>query len=512
LRRHRSLRLYSVALLLATCSACRSSDGRPPGYLVAGIESNPLQLDPRYSTDANSVRIGNLIYNSLLRYDERSQLRRELAVDWRMLDDRTYHFDLRADAVFHNGARLTAADVKYTYESILDPAALSPKRGPLLPLESIEQTGAHQLRFRLRAPHAPFIEQFTLGIVPAGAPKAGNSNPRPPPGSGPFRLQALESGEKVTLQANPEYWEGRPPLPGVVFKIVPDALVRVLEFKQGAIDFMQNDLEPEMLPWLEKNTSARVETANGTTFQYIGFNLTHPILRHRKVRQALACAIDRDSIIRHLLKNIATEASGLLSPHSWAYEGNARRWPYDRARAKQLLDEAGFIDPDGDGPRPRFRLSFKTTNIDLRRRIAEALKEQLSQVGIELELRTYEWGTFFSDVKSGNFHLYSLAWVGVEDPDIYHQIFHSSSTPPNGDNRGRYRNLEVDRLLDQGRAKVDRQERREIYAQVQRLLAEDLPYVPLWWWKNVIVKKPNLRGFVPYPDGELISFKKAAFG
>ncbi|MGH7855553.1 MAG: ABC transporter substrate-binding protein, partial [Candidatus Binatia bacterium] len=474
-------------------------------------ESNPLQLDPRYSTDANSVRIGNLIYNALLRYDERSQLQAELAETWRMLDDRTYLFDLRKDVRFHNGKRLTAVDVKYTYESILDPRSLSPKRGLLRPLQAIDQIDSHQLRFRLRLPHAPFIEQFTIGIVPADAGKAA-SNYQPPPGSGPFRLEALESGEKVTLRANPNYWESPPRLAGVVFKIVPDALVRVLEFKQGAIDFMQNDLEPEMLPWLTSNTDARVEMNQGTTFQYIGINLTHPILRHRKVRQAIACAIDRDSIIRHLLKNIVSEASGLLSPRNWGYDESARRWPYDPARAKQLLDEAGFIDPDGDGPRPRFRLSFKTTNIDLRRRIAEAFKEQLLRVGIEIELRSYEWDTFFSDIKTGNFHLYSLAWVGIEDPDIYHQIFHSSSVPPNGDNRGRYSNAEVDRLLEQGRVTLDRSARHMIYRNVQRLLAEDLPYVPLWWWKNVIVKQPGLRGFVPYPDGELISLKKATLG
>jgi peptide/nickel transport system substrate-binding protein len=230
-----------------------------------------------------------------------------------------------------------------------------------------------------------------------------------------------------------------------------------------------------------------------------------------KVRQAIACAVDRERIIRHLLKNIVSEANSLLSPRNWAHDAAARRWAYDPERAKRLLDEAGFRDPDGDGPRPRFRLSFKTTNIDLRRRIAEALKEQLAQVGIDIELRAYEWGTFYSDVKSGNFHLFSLAWVGVEDPDIYHQIFHSSSVPPAGDNRGRYRNIEIDRLLERGRTTIDQQARRQIYANVQRILAEDLPYVPLWWWKNVIVKKPNLRDFVPYPDGELISFKKTSF-
>jgi peptide/nickel transport system substrate-binding protein len=503
--------VFSLAWLVVMVAGCRSPSREPAGYLVIGIESYPLQLDPRYSTDANSARVGHLIYNSLLRGDERSRLRPELAQDWRILDDRTYVFDLRKDVKFHDGRPLTAADVKFTYESILSPDSLSPKRGLLRPLRAVEQTGTHRLSFHLHAPHAPFIEQFTQGIVPAGSPKAG-AEPRPPPGSGPFRLLGLESGEKVTLQANPDYWEGVPPLAGLVFKNVPDAMVRALEFKQGSIDFMQNDLEPDMLPWLKKNTDAVIESHPGTTFQYIGINLTHPILSRQKVRQAIACAIDRDRVIRHLLKSTVSPASGMLSPHNWAYEDSVRRWRYDPELAKRLLDEAGYPDPDGDGPLPRFRLSFKTTNIDLRRRIAEAFKEQLMQVGIELELRSYEWGTFFNDVKRGNFHLYSLAWVGIEDPDAYYQIFHSAAVPPLGDNRGRYQNSRVDDLLERGRATLDRAARRRIYGEVQQLLAEDLPYIPLWWWQNVIVKKPWLRGFVAYPDGDLISLKQGVRG
>jgi peptide/nickel transport system substrate-binding protein len=484
---------------------------KPAGYLTVGIESQPLHLDPRYSTDANSARIGGLIYNSLLRADANSRLQPELASSWRMVDDRNYIFDLRQNVTFHNGKPLTAADVKFTYESILEAKHRSPKRALLKPLQGIDQLGSHRLRFRLAAPHAPFLEQFTLGIVPAGSAEDVASSTAPPVGSGPFILESIRSGETVTLKANPSYWEEKPGITGLNFKVVPDAMVRVLEFKKGSIGFMQNDLEPDVLPWLKEHTDAEIETNQGTTFQYIGLNLTHPILKHKQVRQALALAIDRDGIIRHLIKNLGTPASGLLSPLNWAYDGSARQWSHDPEQAKRLLDEVGFRDPDGDGPLPRFKLSFKSTNLDLRRRIAEALKEQLKKVGVELEVRTYEWGTFFNDIKKGNFHLYSLAWVGIQDPDIYYQIFHSSSVPPNGDNRGYYSNPRVDRLLEKGRTATDTRERAPIYAEVQRILAEDLPYVPLWWWKNVIVKTPSLHGFVPYADGDFISFKKVSF-
>jgi peptide/nickel transport system substrate-binding protein len=211
-----------------------------------------------------------------------------------------------------------------------------------------------------------------------------------------------------------------------------------------------------------------------------------------------------------LLKDLGTPASGLLSPLNWAYEGAVDSWPHDPERAKRLLDEAGFVDPDGDGPRPRFKVSFKTTNIDLRRRIAEAFKEQLKAVGIELEIRAYEWGTFYGDVKKGNFHLFSLAWVGIMDPDIYFQIFHSRSIPPDGDNRGRYANPALDRLLERGRRAVAIEERRAIYGEVQKIVARELPYIPLWWAKNVVVQQPGLHGFVPYPDGDFISLKNVS--
>jgi len=488
-----------------------SQPERPPGYLVIGIESNPTHLDPRYATDANSARIGALIFNSLTRMDGKFRFQPHLAERWEVVDDLTYLFHLRRGVTFHNGKPLTAEDVKFTYESVLDPKNRSPKRARLAVLKAVDHLGPYLVRFRLNASYAPFLESSTLGIVPAGFPAGTGPGETTLVGSGPFSLERFQPSEKVVLKANPSYWEGKPPVPGLVFKIIPDAVVRALEFKKGAIDFLQNDIEPDMLPWLRDNTAASISVNQGTTFHYIGMNLDHPVLRIREVRQAIAHAVDREAIIRHLLKGLATPATGLLSPFHWAYEPSVPLLTHDPEEAKRLLDRAGFRDPDGEGPLPRFKLSYKTTTLDLSRRIAEAFKEQLGRVGIELEVRSYEWGTFYGDIKKGNFHLYSLAWVGVADPDIYHNLFHSMSIPPQGNNRGRYRNPEVDRLLEEGRRSLDPQERKRIYGKVQKILAHELPYIPLWWSKNVVVMKPIIQGFVPYPDGDLISFKNVSF-
>ncbi|MEE9185845.1 MAG: ABC transporter substrate-binding protein [Candidatus Binatia bacterium] len=504
--------LLTLSLALVPQLGClpSSPSDRPPGYLIIGLESSPTHLDPRYATDANSARIAALIFSSLTRMDERSRFKPDLAERWEMIDERTYLFHLKKGVTFHNGQPLTAADVKFTYETALDPKNQSPKRGLLNVVEAVDQLGPYTVRFRLKAPHAPFLESSMLGIVPEGSPRGRDPTENGLIGSGPFSLEKFLPGEKVVLKANTTYWEGQPSVPGLVFKIIPDAIIRVLEFKKGSVDFLQNDIEPDMLPWLKSNTNASILTRQGTIYQYIGFNLEHPILRHREVRHAIAYAIDREAIIRHLLKGLATPATGLLSPLHWAYESSVLRFSYNPEEANRLLDQAGFLDPDGEGPLPRFKLSYKTTTLDLRRRIAEALKEQLEKVGIELDVRTFEWGTFYEDIKKGRFHLYSLAWVGIADPDIYFTIFHSSSIPPHGNNRGRYRNPKIDQLLDRGRRISNLDERRGIYSRVQKMLAHDLPYIPLWWVKNVVVMKPTIRGFIPYPDGDLISLKEVS--
>jgi peptide/nickel transport system substrate-binding protein len=499
--------LFCVVPLFAACG--RATNSRPPNTLVVALESGPTQLDPRYATDADSDRISSLIFDSLARPDRNSRLEPQLASSWRAIDERTYVFSLRDGVRFHDGRPLTAADVAYTYRSVLDPQNRSPKRGALRFIESVEANGDSEVRFRLSSAFAPFLEALTLGIVPRGATpeKAAGTLV----GSGPFSLEEFRPGERVALKANSTYWGGAPRLSGVIFKIIPDAVVRVLEFRKGTVDLIQNYFEPDMLPWLEKNSHAAIESDQGTNFQYLGMNLEHPILRHRAVREAIACAIDRETIISHLLKGLAVPATGLLSPQHWAYEPNVAPIRYDPERAKRLLDAAGFLDPDGDGPLPRFKLSFKTTNVDLRKRIAEAFKEQLARVGIELEVRTFDWGTFYADIKQGHFHLYSLEWIGVVDPDIYYNLFHSTSMPPDGNNRGRYRNAEVDHLLERGRHEMSIEERRRTYSAVQQSLARDLPYIPLWWWRNVVVMQPSVRDFELYPDGKLISLKQVRF-
>jgi peptide/nickel transport system substrate-binding protein len=495
-------------LWLSLVAACAPADPLvPPGSLVIAFEAAPTTLDPRYSTDEKASLLADLLYNGLTRLDEHGEPVMDLAASVQILDRTRYVFHLRPDFSFHDGSPVTAADVKATYESVLDPRTASPKRESLTVVERIDTPDERTVIFTLREPFTPFLDSTGLGILPATELRKHTGNVTV--GCGPFRLARFRPGRDLVLVTAHSHPEGPPRLPGLVFKIIPDDTVRALELHRGEVDLVQNAIDPDMIPWLRNQANLEVLSVPGTTFHYLGLNLSDRHLGRKLVRQAIALAIDRDAIIRHLLKGYGTPATGLLSPEHWAYASDVTSYPYDPARARELLDEAGFPDPDGPGPLPRFRLLYKGSMLQARRRFAEVLQEQLARVGIALDIRAYEWGTLYSDIRRGNFQLYALAWVGVSDPDIYYSLFHSKMKPPMGNNRGGYADTEIDRLTEIGRRTADRAQRRDAYIAIQRRLATTLPIVPLWWAPTVVVKTRRLHSFVPQSNGSLRSLKDA---
>ena len=475
--------------------------------LVVGLESNPTNLDPRLATDVASARVTQVVFNSLLRKDVNSRLVPELATSWQARGDREYLFYLRRGVKFHDGSELTARDVEYTFSSILDENFNSPRRSSYEQIERIEVLDDYTIRFVLKKPFAPFLLNMTMGIVPRRRGKEPDFARRPI-GSGPFKLLSWRADEELVFARHEGYFEGPPPLDGLVYKIIPEDTTRLLALQKGDLDLVQNAVAPDMLARLKQEPRLRVLTRPGTTYAYLGFNLRDKILGRRLVRQAIALSIDRSAIIEHILGGLAAPARSLLPPGNWAYCSELPDYEYDPPRARRLLDEAGFPDPDGQGPAPRFSLRYKTSQNELSRRIAEVLQEQLKAVGIGLQIKSYEWGSFFADISKGNFQLYSLKWVGVSDPDIYYYIFHSKNVPPRGANRGHYLNPELDRLLEQGREVLEENARAGIYRKVQQILARDLPYVSLWHTMNVVVINRRVRGFVLYPAGDFTSLKQ----
>jgi peptide/nickel transport system substrate-binding protein len=271
--------------------------------------------------------------------------------------------------------------------------------------------------------------------------------------------------------------------------------VRVMKLLRGEVDLLQNDLPPELVRLLRQRDAVRVSEAPGVNFSYLGFNLADPVTGDVRVRRALAHAIDRAAILRWLFNGQGRLAEALLPPEHWAGASDLRPYAHDPVQARSLLRAAGF------GPEQPLRLSYKTSSDPFRLRIASVLQAQLAEVGIDLVIQSYDWGTFFGDIKAGRFQLYGLTWVGVRLPDIFRYAFHSASLPPNGANRGRYLSPEADRLIAAARQQPTLAEQARYYRRLQARLHTDLPYVPLWYEDQIAVMRADLTGYRLAADG-----------
>jgi peptide/nickel transport system substrate-binding protein len=495
-------RLATLLLVLASLSfaGCSHAANADPATLTFVIESNPTNLDPRYSTDAQSARIDGLLFSSLLQRDDQMNLHGDLAESWDLPDALTYVFHLRRDVHFQDGRRLTSSDVKSTFDFIMNAANRSPKRGAFRMVTSIEAPDAATVIFHLKEPYASFTTSLVrgaVGIAPADAP---TDFARRPIGSGPFRFVSQLQDDEVIVERNPDYFRGAPQLSGVRFRVVPDAIVRALELRKGSADLELTSLSPDIVPVLARQPALAVSERPGTNLDYLGFNLTDSILSRREVRQALAFATDRDTLIRYLLHGEARVASGVLAPNHWAYESHVTQYACDPSRAEQLLDAAGL-------PRKtngfRFHIALKVSTEERARLIGAALQDQWRRVGVELEIRPLEVATLFSDISKGNFQLTYLRWIGANnDPDFFEFAFSSKRFPPDGANRGHYRNPHFDALTDQIRTEMDREKRKALCSEAQKILADDLPYLPLWFTDSVSVHRKALGDLSLSPTGD----------
>ena len=488
--RTRSLCLLIAAVVLAGTSACGSR--RPEGTaIVVAVANSPVNLDPRVGADEVSQKAHQLLYNTLVRIDADLRVVPELAASpLEQPDPVTYIARLRRGVLFHNGRELTSEDVVYTFRSFLDPSFRG-RSGAYRQLASVDAADRYTVVFKLQKPFGSFPINLVMGIVQAGS---GDANARRPIGTGPYKLASFVQDDRLVLEPFAGYYGARATNDGVVLKVVPDDTMRGLELRKGTVDLVVNDLAPDIVWQLQAEGRLGVATAPGSDYAYIGLNQRDNVLQHAAVRRAIGYAVDREAIVKYLRRGYASVAVGIVPPMSWAFERNVFDFTHDPAQARRLLDEAGYPDPDGDGPLPRFRLSLKTSTSEVYRVQAAAIQHDLARVGIAVDVKSSELQTLFADVLRGNFQLYTLQWVGVTDPDMLRRVYHSKQTPPAGLNRVHYSNPEVDSLIDAAAAAVDDDARRALYARAQRVIADDVPYISLWYKTNVAVFQPDIHG------------------
>jgi peptide/nickel transport system substrate-binding protein len=494
----------ATSVILSGCGGGEKKNGGGGGgsdanRLVIGLKSSPTNLDPRVGNDNASGRIQDLCCAGLIRVTPEFDYSPDIAASWETPDDKTIIFKLNPNAKFQNGKPVTAQDVKWTYDSVMNSPLVTTKKSGYSAVASVEAPDAQTVIFHLKEPNGGLFDNLNMGIVPTGTDTTVAKSK--PIGAGAYKVVEFKTDERVELEAFEQYHGGAPKIKHATVRIVPDSTTMVLELRRGTINLAINQIPFENVGEFEKSDKQQVIKKPGSVWQYLAFNLKDPILSKVEVRRAIAHAIDREKITHDLLRGHGVPTDSMFAQGHWARANNLPTYAYDPARAKQLLDAAGFKDPDGDGPQPRFTLSFKTSTDTESNLRAQMMQQMLQQVGIKVDVQTSEFGTFFEDIGKGNFQMYSLSRNGIGDPDFYYIIFFSKNIPPEGQNRGYYNNPRVDQLILEGRATFDRARRKQIYGEVQRIVQEDLPYISLYHQINVAVMDKRLQGYTMYPAG-----------
>ena len=506
-RKHIGIQVSWLVLFCALiASGCRSAQ-RDPRTVVFLIESSPANLDPRVGTDAQSEHIDELIFDGLVARDANFHFTPGLAERWEQPDSKTLIFHLRDGVRFHDGRAMTAADVVWTINSMRNGTVISPKAATYASVEVVQALDARTVVFHLKQPDNFLLTNLStgaMGIVPEGS---GKDFWRHPIGTGPFRFVSQQIDQEVMVERNPMSWGTAPKLERVRFAVVPDSITESLELEKGSGDVAINSLPMDALPVLAARPNLQVDDAPGTQIQYLAFNTRDPLLSDARVRQAISCAIDRSLIIKALMGGHAQPAQSMLPANHWAWSGDGPRFDYDPDRAARLLDDAGH-PAAADGV--RFHLTMKTSAVEDVRLLGAVLQQQLARVGIALDLRSYEFATFYSDVTRGAFQMYSLRWIGGnEQPDIFSYAFSTARFSPKGANRGHYSNARLDALLDDAAASPDLAKRKADYAEAQQILARDLPAINLWYRDTVVVHNKRLTHIVPTPSGSFTFLETA---
>jgi len=468
------MKLIFVLAVICCLGACQQSQPSSSPAIVFAIAQAPLNLDPRYATDAASERVNRLLYRALVDFDAHSQAIAQLAT-WQKFSATQYRFTLiNQQMQFHNGVALTAYDVAATYNSITQ-LKDSPHSAEFSNITQIKVQDARTLDFYLQRPDSQFVSKLIIGILPATLITSGHDFSHLPIGSGP--LKYLSWNHQLTLE---RLTDGQ----HISIIEVKDPTVRMLKLLRGEIDLLQGDLQPELVKYLQSKSQLEVKTSIGSNFSYLGFNCNDAQLKNPLVRLAVAHAIDRSSIIRLALVNGSRKANTILPPEHYTNQKaiTLASYDYNPALAKHLLLQAGIKLP--------LKLVYKTSTDAQRIRLATIMQAQMQVAGIDLEIRSLDWGTFFEDIKQGQFQVYGLTWVGIKTPDIYAKAFGSSSVPPYGFNRGRYVDMELDRLLAN-----------ENWTAANARIYDQLPYLPLWYEGQFAAMTKNITHYSPKPDG-----------
>jgi peptide/nickel transport system substrate-binding protein len=482
-----------IALAVIGCSRQKAIEPADPQAVTYGSIGEPKKLLPMLASDGASGDIAGLVFNGLVKYNPDLQLVGELAESFTVTPDcRQVDFALRPNVKWQDGAPFTAEDVRFTYQEMINPKVATPYRDDFERIKSLDVVDPLHVQVVYKEPFAPGVGSWGMGMIPKHLLEGKDLNTsefnRNPIGTGPYKMKEWTTGQRIVLEANPDYFEGQPKVARYIYRIIPDSATMFLELKSGGLDFM--GLTPVQY---QRQTSAPW-AANyfqkfkypSFSYTYLGYNLKDPRFADVRVRRAFTMAINRQSIIDGVLLGLGRVATGPFPPESWAYNPDVKPLLYDPEQAKALLAEAGWTDTNGDGLLDKNGQPFAFTILtnqgnDERKKTAEIIQRDLSAVGVKVEIRVLEWQAFLHDfIDKRKFEAIILGWGLGRDPDAY-DIWHSSKTAESEFNFISYKNPRVDQLLIDGRHTCDQARRQAIYRELHQIMNDEQPYTFLYY-------------------------------
>ncbi len=494
-----------------------------PAYgdmIIRGSIGDASVLLPVLASDSASFEVTGLIYNGLVKYDKDILLQGDLAARWEISDDKLrIRFVLRPGVRWHDGAPFTAKDVEYTYKVYVDPNTPTAYATDFLKVKEFRVLDPLTCEAVYEKPYAPALASWSQGMLPSHLLENQEITQSPlqrsPIGTGPYKFSEWKTGEKIVLDSNHEYFEGRPYIDRVMTRIIPDLATMFLELKAGRLD--QMGLTPLQFtrqtdtPWFKQNFKKYRYLSFGYT--YLGYNLKDWKFQSKKVRQALTTAIDRESIVKGVLLGLGAVAHTPYKPDTFWFNPNVKKFPYDPKKARQMLEEEGWKDTNGDGILDKEGKPFEFTIItnqgnDIRKNAAIIIQKNLKAVGVKVNIRVIEWAAFLKNfINKRNFEACLLGWgIGIDPSQI--DIWDSRKTSEKELNFISYQNTEVDRLLELGASTYDREERKKYYDRFQEIIAEDQPYTFLFVQDSLPIISSRFHGIVPAPIGISYDFIK----
>jgi peptide/nickel transport system substrate-binding protein len=499
-----------VAVMLALAAPAAA---QPAGTLVVGLVAEPVNLDPAQVTDLNSNRVGRRVVETLVTFpDESTQIVPGLAESWTISKDGLqYTFKLRTGIKFHDGTPLTAEAVKFSIERQINPEHPAHKLGkyPFANfffgnVKAVEVLSNERVAFLLKEPRASFLAILTAGaasiVSPTAVMKSGPDYPLQPVGTGPFKFGSWDRGQRVVLEKNPAYWKSPVKLDRVIYRPIVEDQARLTELLTGSLDVIVG-VPPDFVGQLESGGKVGVLKQVGAHVWYLGINNQKKPFDDKRVRQALNYAVNKDAIVRDVLKGTGTPSRGPVLPNTWAADATLKAYPYEPARAKKLLAEAGY--PNG----------FSTTlwvpesgsGMQSPVAMSTVMQSNLKAVGVNVVLQTMEWGAFLAKLRTKEQELFALSWMaGTEDPDmVMYPLLHSSQWTPNGPNRALYKNPKFDDLLQQARLTTDQARRASLHKEAQRILVDDAPWIFVDHEIQIAAVARRVQGFKLHPSFDL---------